>query len=203
MVIIFCACYFAREYIIWALEYHVHWMYTMLGVKTKHDKFYTIRNSCRKCRLNKQAISWKRCKDSLELFVTPDSWRPDLCRPFPPAFHEPWHKLQYVTVELNFLGMQLEEAKAWSILPEPLGLLTMGMLPQNLIKFGYPNWCNFYQCCRFYTSHTQILPIFCHKLLFHMPSCWAAMNLMNRPVAQLCEMKTWSLWVVSWQPCCE
>ena len=64
-------------------------MYTMLGVKTKHDKykFYTIRNSCRKCRLNKQAISWKRCKDSLELFVTPDSRRPDLC-PFPAAFHE-------------------------------------------------------------------------------------------------------------------
>jgi hypothetical protein len=27
------------------------------------------------------------------------------------------------------------------------------------------------------------------------------MNLMNRPVAQLCEMKTWSLWVVSCQPC--
>jgi hypothetical protein len=39
----FCACYFAREYIIWALEYHVHWMYTMPGVRTKHDKFYTIR----------------------------------------------------------------------------------------------------------------------------------------------------------------
>ena len=68
----------------------------------------------------------------------------------------------------------------------------LGNYPQNCSSINTADFT------WFYTFRTQILPI---EQQSCPHTCQAAMNLMNRPVAQLCEMKTWSLWVVSWQPC--